>query len=258
MDFLANLRQSSQDCSFSLPCPCSYGYRLAASPLWSFAVWYVVFMLYDKWLNPFLLFPLGFLRPEAAFSVSGCQSCSYLHFLDIIRKSHFILKKILEYILYFRIELRIVAKKVPSIPEYFIPVSRFHYVPPLVISYSSMMHLLQLMSQCWYIIINVLSYTPSVQFSSVAQSCPTLCHPMNCSTPGLLVHYQLPEFTQTHVHRVGDTIQPSHRLSSPFPPAPIPSSIRVFSNESTLRMRWPKYWSFLFCFFFFFFSDGND
>ena len=54
----------------------------------------------------------------------------------------------------------------------------------------------------------------SVQFSSVAQSCPTLCDPMNCSTPGLPVHHQLPEFTQTHVHQVGDAIQPSHPLSS--------------------------------------------
>ena len=86
----------------------------------------------------------------------------------------------------------------------------------------------------------------SVQFSSVAQSCLTLCDPMNCSTPGLPVHHQLPEFTQTHVHRVGDVIQPSHPLSSPFPPAPNPSSIRVFSNESTLHMRRPKYWSFSF------------
>ena len=63
----------------------------------------------------------------------------------------------------------------------------------------------------------------SVQFSSVAQSCPTLCHPMNRSTPGLPVHHQLREFTQTHVHRVGDAIQPSHPLSSPSPPAPNPS-----------------------------------
>ena len=80
----------------------------------------------------------------------------------------------------------------------------------------------------------------SVQFSSVAQSCPTLCDPMNRSTPGLPVHHQLPEFTQTHIHRVSDAIQPSH----PLPP--IPPSIRVFSNESTLHMRWPKYWSFSF------------
>ena len=66
-------------------------------------------------------------------------------------------------------------------------------------------------------------YTTSVQFSSVSQSCPTLCDPMNCSTPGLPVHHQLPEFTQTHVHRVGDAIQPSHPLSFPSPPAPNPS-----------------------------------
>ena len=61
-----------------------------------------------------------------------------------------------------------------------------------------------------------------VQFSSVAQSCPTLCDPMNRSTPGLPVHHHLPEFTQTHVHRVRDAIQPSHPRSSPFPPAPNP------------------------------------
>ena len=61
------------------------------------------------------------------------------------------------------------------------------------------------------------------EFSSVAQSCPTLCNPMNCSLPGLPVHHQLPEFTQTHVHRVGDAIQPSHPLSSPSLPAPNPS-----------------------------------
>ena len=63
----------------------------------------------------------------------------------------------------------------------------------------------------------------TVQFSSVAQSCPTLCDPMNRSTPGLPVHHQLPEFTQTHVHRVCDAIQPSHPRSSPSPPAPNPS-----------------------------------
>ena len=84
------------------------------------------------------------------------------------------------------------------------------------------------------------------QFSSGTQSCPTLCDPMNHSTPGLPVHHHLPEFTQTHVHRVRDAIQPSHPRSSPSPPALNPSSIRVFSNESTPRMRWPKYWSFSF------------
>ena len=63
----------------------------------------------------------------------------------------------------------------------------------------------------------------SFQFSSVAQSCPTLCDPMNYSTPGLPVHHQLPEFTQAHVHQVGDAIQPSHPLSSPSLPASNPS-----------------------------------
>ena len=68
----------------------------------------------------------------------------------------------------------------------------------------------------------------SVQFSSVTQSCPTLCDPVNRSTPGLPVHHQLPEFTQTHIRRVGDTIQPSHPLSSPSLPTPIPPSISLF------------------------------
>ena len=86
----------------------------------------------------------------------------------------------------------------------------------------------------------------SDQIRSVAQSCPTLCNPMNRSTPGLPVHHQLPEFTQTHVHRVSDAIQPSHPLSSPSPPAPNPSQHQSLLNESTLRIRWPKYWSFSF------------
>ena len=86
----------------------------------------------------------------------------------------------------------------------------------------------------------------SVQFSSVTQSCPTLCDPMNRSTSGLPVHNQLPEFTQTHVHRVGDAIQP-FVLCSPLLLLPqIPPSIRVFSNESTFHLRWPKYWNFSF------------
>ena len=68
----------------------------------------------------------------------------------------------------------------------------------------------------------------SIQFSSVAQSCPTLCDPMNCSTPGLPVHHQLLEFTQTFVHQVGDAIQPSHPLSSAFPPSPNPSQHQSF------------------------------
>ena len=69
---------------------------------------------------------------------------------------------------------------------------------------------------------------------------------MDCSTPCLPVHHQLPEITQTHVHRVGDAIQPSHPLSSPSPPAPKPSQHQGLFYESTLRMKWPKYWSFSF------------
>ena len=68
----------------------------------------------------------------------------------------------------------------------------------------------------------------SVQFSSVAQLCPTLWDPMSCSMPGFPVHHQLPEFTQTHVHWVGDAIQPSHSLLSPSPPAPNPSQHKSF------------------------------
>ena len=86
--------------------------------------------------------------------------------------------------------------------------------------------------------------TMTIPFSSVVQSCLTLCDPMNRSMPGLPVHHQLTEITQTHVHRVSDSIQPSHPLSSPSPPDPNPSQHQGFSNESTLCMRWPKYWSF--------------
>ena len=86
----------------------------------------------------------------------------------------------------------------------------------------------------------------SVQFNSVTQSCLTLCDPMDCSTPGFLVHHQLPEFTQTHVHWVGDAIQPSHPLSSPSPPAFNLSQHQGLFNESVFRIRWPKYWSFSF------------
>ena len=84
----------------------------------------------------------------------------------------------------------------------------------------------------------------SVQFSSVIQSCPILCDPMDCSMSGFPVHHQLPELTQTHVHQVGDAIQPLHPLSCPSPPA-FPS-IRIFSNKSVFSIRWPKYWSFSF------------
>ena len=82
-----------------------------------------------------------------------------------------------------------------------------------------------------------------IQFSSVAQSCPTLCDAMNRSTPGLPVHHQRPESTQTHAHWIGDAIQPSHPLSPFLFLPPMLPSIRVFSNESVLRTKWPKYWS---------------
>ena len=81
-----------------------------------------------------------------------------------------------------------------------------------------------------------------LQFSSVAQSCPTLCDPMDCSTLGFPIHRQLPELFQTQVHWVGDAIILCHPL---LPPSIFPS-IRVFSNESVLHIRWPKYWSFSF------------
>ena len=84
----------------------------------------------------------------------------------------------------------------------------------------------------------------SVQFSSVSQLCLTLCNPMNCSTPGLPVRHQLPELTQTHVHWVGDAIQPSHSLLQSFLPPSIFPSIRVFSSGSVLCIRWLKYWCF--------------
>ena len=88
-----------------------------------------------------------------------------------------------------------------------------------------------------------------VQFSSVQFSHSVMSdslQPHESQHAGLPVHHQLPEFTQSHAHRVSDAIQISHPLLSPSPSAPIPPSIRVFSNESTLLMRWPKYWSFSF------------
>ena len=81
------------------------------------------------------------------------------------------------------------------------------------------------------------------QSSSVAQSCLTLCDLMDCSTPGLPVYHQLPELAQTHVHQVGNTIQLSHPLSSPSPPAFNLSQHQGLFPESVLCMRWPKDWS---------------
>ena len=84
------------------------------------------------------------------------------------------------------------------------------------------------------------------QFSSVTQSCPTYCDPMDCSTPGFPVHHQLPELTQTHVHHVSDTIQSSHSLSPPSPPTFNLSQHQGLSSESAPHIMWPKYWSFSF------------
>ena len=81
---------------------------------------------------------------------------------------------------------------------------------------------------------------------SVAQSCHTLCDPMDCTTPGFPVLHHFPELSQTHVHSLSDAIQPSHPLSFPSAPAFNLSQHRVFSNESALLIRWPKYLSFSF------------
>ena len=100
---------------------------------------------------------------------------------------------------------------------------------------------------CWYFLDSSLKeYILYIHFISVAQLCLTLCDPMDCCTPCLLVHHQLLEFTQTHVHWVSDAIRSSHPLSSPSLMPSILSSIRVFSNESALHIRQTKYWSFSF------------
>ena len=92
----------------------------------------------------------------------------------------------------------------------------------------------------------VFSPISTFSFSSVAQSCPTICYPMDCNMPGLPVHHQLLELTQNHVHWVGDAIQPFILCHPLLLPPWIFPSIRVFSSESVLCIRWPKYWSFSF------------
>ena len=89
-----------------------------------------------------------------------------------------------------------------------------------------------------------LTLAESVQFSHSVVS--DSCDPMDCSTPGITVHQQLPKLTQTHVHQVRDSIQPSHPLSYLLLLPSIFPSITVFSSESVLRIRWPKYWCFSF------------
>ena len=105
------------------------------------------------------------------------------------------------------VDTKIAVSKLSSIPHIVINLGHMCITGNEVFSYL-------FLNYCWL---------SSVQFSSVAQSCPTLCNPMNRSAPGLPVHHQLPEFTQTHVHRVSDAIQPSHPLSSPSLPALNPS-----------------------------------
>ena len=83
----------------------------------------------------------------------------------------------------------------------------------------------------------------NTETGSLVQSCLTLCNPMDCSTPGLPVHHQLPELTQTHVHRVSDAIQPSHPLLSPSSPTFSLFQYQGLSKESVLCIKWPKYWS---------------
>ena len=91
----------------------------------------------------------------------------------------------------------------------------------------------------------LIDYSPKHQFSSATQSYPALCDPMDCSTPGFLIHHQLLELTQTHVHRDSDTIQPSHPLSFPSPPA-FNNSQHQGLFQGVLHIRWLKYWSFSF------------
>ena len=92
--------------------------------------------------------------------------------------------------------------------------------------------------------LNFLTFYFNMTLSSVTQSCPILCDPMDCSMPSFPVHHQLPESTQTHVHSVSDAIQPSHPVSSPSSPAFNLFWHQDLSKESFLCIRWPKYWSF--------------
>ena len=104
--------------------------------------------------------------------------------------------------------------------SYFSTISEYH---PIISLYCNLIidSLMEVNLDCNY--SSCIFKFSSVQFSSVAQSCSTLCDPMNCSTPGLPVHHHFPKFTRIHIHRVGDAIQPSHPLLSPFPPSPNPS-----------------------------------
>ena len=98
----------------------------------------------------------------------------------------------------------------------------------------------------FYFTVKLVNTLLNFWFSSVTQLCPTLCDPMNCRTPGLPVHHKLPEFTQTHVHCIGDAIQSSHPLSSLSPPAPNPSQHQSLFQWVNSSHEVPKYWSFSF------------
>ena len=100
----------------------------------------------------------------------------------------------------------------------------FLFQYPFILRFHTVLGVLKARILKWFTI----PFFSLVQFISVAQSCPTLCDPMNRSTPGLPVHHQLPEFTHIHVHRVSDAIQPSHALWSPSPPALHPSQYQSF------------------------------
>ena len=113
----------------------------------------------------------------------------------------------------------------------------------------SLVSFLKMYNTSCFLSCPTLNFSLFIQFSSVAQSCPTLCDPMNRSTPGLPVHHQLREFTQTHVHWVNDAIQPSHPLSSPSPPAPNPSQHQNLfqwvnsSHEVAKVLGWSSEWA---------------
>ena len=124
---------------------------------------------------------------EPSFKPAKITSCSLGVLAKVFERKHHVCFPVLSYVLWWFLEL----KKVPF--------------------------------PCYVNILSLHGAAKLLQFSSVTQSCPTLCHPMNRSTPGLPVHHHLPEFTQTHGHQVSDAIKPSHPLSSPSPPAPNPS-----------------------------------
>ena len=125
-----------------------------------------------------------------------------------------------------------------------VPLISIHEAVPILCVSSLCCQLYNRNSNCVCILRWVIQHFS--QFSLVTQSCPTLCDPMDCSMTGFPVHYQFLELAQTHVHHVSDAIQPSLPLSFLLLPPSVFPSIRDFSRESVLRIRWPKYWSFSF------------